>query len=233
MCILLCTLFICCLSIIVLIVGLRSIIYQPDTRLLSIEVGVNEGVLAPDVHFIVLIKLQEKTLLDMVKFTYEVVRHIIIVNLSRNDICNDINTAVSCVITSELVLTETSTINVSLNSSRLNGTLSDFTNLIEELCNFVIGEFTQQSLVIASSVTGSLVLVAVLATAVGIIGCGLSYHTRRKWTLGGGLNKLYFQDDAMSLATNDPESYELMNRLGEKKTATLAINDDNEYTMVM
>uniref|UniRef100_A0A1X7UW67 Uncharacterized protein n=1 Tax=Amphimedon queenslandica TaxID=400682 RepID=A0A1X7UW67_AMPQE len=96
-------------------------------------------------------------------------------------------------------------------------------------CDFIIGEFTRQSLVISTSTAGILLLITLLAAAFGTVGCIVSIQTRRKWTLGGGLNKLYFQDDAMSLATNDPESYELMNRLGERKTATLAINDDNEY----
>lgn len=198
--------------------------------MLSFEVGVNLGVLAPSINFGLIIKLQpqEWILLEAVKFTHETIAHIIKVNLSRINICNNQSASV-CIITTEISLETIGTLNITLNPQKLNGTLSSFSQVHQQTCEYIVGEFTQQSLLISACVTGILLVLTTLSIIIGITGFGLSYHTRRKWTLGGGLNRLYFQDDAMSLATNDPESYELMNRLGEKQTAVLAINDDNEY----
>lgn len=206
--------------------------YQSKSTLLIIESGITEGALGPGSVLSLVLRLQNSVIVDNITFSHEVVRQEVKLNLSLVDICSEDIT--NCILTTDTYfLSPPSHIRASLGLTMLTGTLHNITNddggMASGSCDFIIGEFTRQSLVISASTVGILLLITLLSAVFGIVGCIISIQTRRKWTLGGGLNKLYFQDDAMSLATNDPESYELMNRLGERKTATLAINDDNEY----
>lgn len=211
-------------------VGLISMTYQSKSNLISIESGITRGLLGPDSQISLVLRLQNRILVGNLSLSREVVRRVVKVDLSVFDLCS--NDKTTCLIISDIrFLTPPILINASLGVMRLYGSLN---NITEDgggggRCDFIIGEFTRQSLIIAVPTIAVLLIATIVSVIFGIFGCVMSYRIRRKWTLGGGLNKLYFQDDAMSLATNDPESYELMNRLGERKTATLAINDDNEY----
>ena len=95
---------------------------------------------------------------------------------------------------------------------------------------FLISEFTGLSLLITTCIIGGLVVLITIVFFVSVIVCLSFCRYGRKWSISGKVNKLFLQDDAISLSTNDPETYELMNKLGETKTASLTINDDNEYT---
>ena len=205
--------------------------YQSRSTLLTIESGITSGALGPGSSLSLALRLQNSVIAHNLTFTHEIVRQEVKLNLSLVDVCSDEVT--NCIITTDTYfVSPPQNFRASLGITVLTGTLSNITDdggIASGSCDFIIGEFTRQSLVISVSTVACLLVLTVLSAVFGIVGCIVSIQTRRKWTLGGGLNKLYFQDDAMSLATNDPESYELMNRLGERKTATLAINDDNEY----
>lgn len=196
-------------------------IYDPEFNSLSVNVEIIEGTLAPNQYLVLGIVLQE-TAVGNANLSYTVVSQTTTVKLSR------VNTTSNATVFIKVSLASYSILNVILNPSNISDELGNFVS--PKKCeDYIIGQFTQNSLLISSCVAGSLLLLCMVSFAISIATCGVSYQSRRKWILGSGLNRLYFQDDAMSLATNDPESYELMNRLGETKTASLAINDDNEY----
>ena len=195
--------------------------YNKEFNILSIEVGIIDGTLAPDNHICLNIFVQEKNV-GNIDLSYIVVSQTTKVDLYRSGYFDNTTDLIN------VSLTSYSIFNLILNPSNLSDMLGNI--VAPKKCNYIIGEFTQQTLLISTCVVGVLMILCLIACVFSAVACGISYQSRRKWILGGGLNKLYFQDDAISLATNDPESYELMNRLGERKTASLVINDDNEYT---
>lgn len=203
------------------------------SSLLTVRTSITSGLMAPDqfLSLILTVSLNGNDSFNIsFSLSYLAVRHTLMFNLSRvNSLC--LAAISQCIVTTYLTSNVTY-YNVTIHPASLNNSLSNIVELDDDgSCNFVLGEFTQQSFLILSCVAGSLALLCILFAVFSIIGCAMTYHTRRKWTIGGTLNKLYFQDDAISLSTTDPETYELMNRLGERKTATLAINDDKEYNL--
>lgn len=206
--------------------------YTPMSSLLTVRTSITSGMMAPDLllSLILTVSLNGSNSFNVsFSLSYLAVSHTLVFNLSRvNSLCL---VAISQCIVATYLTSNVTYYNVTIDPASLNNSLSNIVELDDLSCNFVFGEFTQQSLLILSCVAGSLALLCILFAVFSIIGCAMTYHTKRKWTIGGALNKLYFQDDAISLSTTDPETYELMNRLGERKTATLAINDDKEYNL--
>lgn len=212
--------------------GLSLMTYTPMSSLLTVRTSITSGMMAPDqlLSLILTVSLNGSNSFNVsFSLSYLAVSHTLVFNLSRvNSLCL---VAISQCIVATYLTSNVMYYNVTIDPASLNNSLSNIVELDDLSCNFVFGEFTQQSLLILSCVAGSLALLCILFAVFSIIGCAMTYHTKRKWTIGGALNKLYFQDDAISLSTTDPETYELMNRLGERKTATLAINDDKEYNL--
>ena len=212
--------------------GLSLMTYTPMSSLLTVRTSITSGMMAPDqlLSLILTVSLNGSNSFNVsFSLSYLAVSHTLVFNLSRvNSLCL---VAISQCIVATYLTSNVTYYNVTIDPASLNNSLSNIVELDDLSCNFVFGEFTQQSLLILSCVAGSLALLCILFAVFSIIGCAMTYHTKRKWTIGGALNKLYFQDDAISLSTTDPETYELMNRLGERKTATLAINDDKEYNL--
>lgn len=96
---------------------------------------------------------------------------------------------------------------------------------------FIVGDFTSQSLLVTTCLVGGLTVLLAIVVFISVTVCIAFARYGRRWTASGTINRMFLHDDGISLATNDPDTYELMNKLGEKKTARLTINDDNAYSV--
>jgi hypothetical protein len=209
-----------------LTVGLIGMTYDSETNLLSIESGITNGTLAPDQSISLDVLLQDDIQIGIVSLSYIVVMQVVKINISKLLHGND---TISSLSTINARLIASPSYNIIVHPSKINESIE---NIATGTCGYVVGEFTEQSLIISSCVAGVLLLICVIASCFSIIACGVGYQSRRKWILGGKQMYSNFQDDAISLATNNPETYELMAKLGERKTAMLPINDDKEYLYV-
>ncbi len=95
---------------------------------------------------------------------------------------------------------------------------------------FIFSQFTAESLLITLCIVAVLIIVIVIIVFISVIVCLSFFRYGRQWSVTGTMNKFFLQDDAISLSTNDPDTYELMNRLGEPTNDKLTINDDSAYT---
>ena len=96
---------------------------------------------------------------------------------------------------------------------------------------FVISEFTAQSLLVITCIAAAFLVVIFIILIISGAVCLSFCRYGKKWSVTGTMNRMYFEDDAISLSTNDPETYELMNKLGdEQKRSMLTIHDTKSFS---
>ena len=218
-----------CISI-GLIVGLSTALFNSSSSVLQIQYGIISGLLQAGEYANILLNVS----LQGQHITYQTVLCSIIFK-------QDIHVNISELIKQDFLPLEqqflvqlsaaSDDILLNINPHNISGTLTNTTSTSQQsmAVNFIVSEFTVVSLLITTIITSCLVFVIALIIFVSAIICLSLYRYGRKWSMSGTMDKLFMQGDAISLSTNDPETYELMNRLGENKTASLTINDDNEY----
>ena len=129
--------------------------------------------------------------------------------------------------------TDESTINVLLNTSNENVVVlsHNTTAVLKDILEpnlFVVSEFTRLTLAVTVCLCGAILVLLFTSAAVCVAVGPCCYRRGKRWRISRA-SVFSPRGDTVSVSTADPNTYELMNRLGENKVTSLLINDDRDF----
>ena len=210
-------------------IGLLSITF--DTPMLIVSFGITEGMIriSPTLYINISVELTvSSTNLSFDTLLSSLVsKQSIYINLLSFDLSNITD---DTVFSTKLIL-NSKNLSVGINPDSISDRLGNITEAsLDPAGYFIFSGFTASSLFITFCIIAVLIVIIVIIVFISVIVCLSFFKYGRKWSVTGSMNRFFLQDDAISLSTNDPDTYELMNKLGELKTDKLTINDDGAYT---